>query len=598
MELRPYQKEAVAVTLQDREENPQGSGVLYLATGTGKTVIATHISQAIGGSVLFLVHREELVEQAMNKFNESCPSASIGVVKAKKNEIGKQITIAGIDTLRSSKRIEQLPTEYDVIFCDEGHHAGSLSWTRVLQHFKGYKIALTATPERKDKKRLDHIFSKILYRYTIGDGIKDGYLCDLEGKRFILEGVDLDTVKVRVGDFNTSELAQKMMQENVIESVCDNWVSEAEKLKTLFFCVNIEHSQLIAYELGSRGYAADWISGDMALDIRKRKLNDFRTGAIQILANCQVLSEGYDEPSIQCIAMARPTLSQPLYIQQVGRGTRLYPGKEKCKVLDFVGNSKRHSISQLGILTGYNPSPSKKSRKSGNATFGGGYIPSLKDLILKQEEIDLLGYDPYQVKCEWLLIDDKWVLSAGWGFDNGFIVIAGQEPNIKVTHHLRIGYKFEQISFAQHYYQSLDQAKQDAVKTLLKNFPDTRKLYNQAINLNPVTKSQMDFILKYQRNLPTTYREAQKAITSILWHRWCENILPATSHTEGKQILKVLQNAKRLGYLQCDLSFADIERLKYGEAKQLVSPLWRNTHMQPICQKIINKKQVKDNLRL
>lgn len=315
MELRPYQEEAIQAFMDDFEQSgPTGSGLLYLATGAGKTVIAAELSKRIGGPILFLVHREELAAQTIAKYSAVWKGVDIGLVKAQSNELGRTVTVASVQTVTSEKRLNELffAKNYKLVIADESHHYCSPTFERVLKKIPAYRLGLTATPERSDNAALDHLFSKVLYKYTIIDGIKDGYLSDIQARHIKID-VNLDGVKVSCGDFAAQAISDVMCNPGVMDVIYKKWAEYASDRKTVVFCCDIEHSRQMAEYFSRQGINADYLSGKMDSETRAATLKRYSRGQTQVLTNCMILTEGWDEPAVDCVVVARPTSSQSLY---------------------------------------------------------------------------------------------------------------------------------------------------------------------------------------------------------------------------------------------------------------------------------------------
>jgi hypothetical protein len=201
---------------------------------------------------------------------------------------------------------------------------------------------------------LDAVFEEIVYRRDLLDMIQAGYLCDLRAVRVQVE-LNLDGLKVRAGDFGDEELGRALVESEAPEHALAAYQQHAAGRKTLIFTPTVEVARLMAETFAAAGLAARWVSGETPREERVQTLAAFRTGEVRVLANCMILTEGYDEPSVNCLIMARPTRSRPLYVQMIGRGTRRAPGKTDCLVIDLLGNSRRHQLITVASLAGLDP---------------------------------------------------------------------------------------------------------------------------------------------------------------------------------------------------------------------------------------------------
>jgi superfamily II DNA or RNA helicase len=353
--LRSYQRECV-----DAVNAAKARGVkkllAVLPTGGGKTVIFGHLIDDVvreGGTALVLAHRDELLSQAREKLVAIEPSLELatGLVKAGSNDVTAQVVVASVQTLARQARLDQLPTDFDLIVVDEGHHATADSYQRVMDHVSGTILLVTATPERADGKSLESIVDEMVFARSIEWMVDQGYLCPPRGKRISVD-VDLSKVKKSHGDFQADDLADALENADALDDILATYVEHGEERKTLIFCPTVAMAHHTAAVFRDAGLAAEAVDGTTPEDERHGILHRLHTGETKIVANVGVLTEGFDEPSIGCIIIAAPTKSRVKYTQIVGRGLRLYPGKEDCLILDVVGASEDNSIQSLPALFG------------------------------------------------------------------------------------------------------------------------------------------------------------------------------------------------------------------------------------------------------
>jgi ATP-dependent helicase IRC3 len=349
MPLRPYQEEAIKA-IQAGAEDGITRPLVALPTGTGKTVVFAHLVGQMEGPALVLAHRDELIQQSKDKLLIINPALEIGIVKAKENELDAPVVVASVQTVSRQNRLELLGRDFGVVVVDEAHHAVADTYRRVLEHIgclsdDGPLITLgcTATPERTDRVGLGKIWQKIVYQRSLLDMITEGYLADLRAVRVSLQ-VDLDKVATRHGDFVESQLEGALLDASAPEHVVKAYQEHAEGRKALVFTPTVKVAYAMRDAFQEAGIAAEALDGTTPLETRRGILQRLHTGETMVLCNCAVLTEGYDEPSVDCIIVARPTKSKPLYVQMVGRGTRPYPGKEDCLIVDVAGVTARHNV--------------------------------------------------------------------------------------------------------------------------------------------------------------------------------------------------------------------------------------------------------------
>lgn len=344
--LRPYQISAIeAVDLELAEHR---STLLVLPTGCGKTVVFAELARrevAAGGRVLVLAHRTELLEQAAKKLLDVGVHASVDQGERKGSQLA-DVIVASVQTLRGDRLRRYTPTWFTKIVVDEAHHAAAQSYRTILAYFTAAKIlGVTATPDRGDGKALGKVFESVAFTYEMRKAIADRYLAPLHAKRILVEEMNLGDVRTHHGDFDQSELSAVMNDERNLLGVVKPLLEQAGDRKTLVFGVDVAHARALADVINvSRPGQAIALDGSAKPEERKAVLSLFRKGVFRYLCNCALFTEGFDEPDIACVALARPTKSRALYTQMLGRGTRLAPGKADCLVLDFVGNSGMHRI--------------------------------------------------------------------------------------------------------------------------------------------------------------------------------------------------------------------------------------------------------------
>lgn len=376
MELRPYQLEALRASKQALDEGVYRQ-IIVLPTGCGKTILLASLQKHHGlkKRLLVVVHREELAQQAADKIAHWNPEFNVGIeMGAKRSNSWDAVVVASVATIgrSGSSRIQQFnPDDFDCVIVDEVHHGLADSYQRVFDYFgllapdnKKLLLGVTATPNRSDGSPLAKTFDKIVYQMSIRDAIEQGWLCDLRGLR-VNTTVDLEGVHTRAGDFDQGELSAAVNTPARNDLIVRNWLETANQRRTIAFTVDIQHAKDLVQVFKNYGVAAEAVWGDDP--DRADKLRYHKAGQLQVLANCSVLTEGYDDPSVSCIVMARPTKSRLLFTQMVGRGTRLPEGtrnlkealkaseqlsKTDCLVLDVADTTHRHSLVSVSSLFG------------------------------------------------------------------------------------------------------------------------------------------------------------------------------------------------------------------------------------------------------
>jgi len=357
--LRPYQREAIAAVLAGRRAGVRRM-LVCLPTGAGKTVIFSELAQLARRQVLVLAHREELLAQARDKLERALGGAHVVAIErgSERAPDDAKVVVCSIRSLHEARLANVIRgRDLGLIVYDECHHAAAEDNLRVLrqlgvfdERWTGTLLGFTATTARGDGKGLDTVFERIVYARTLPELIDDGYLAPLTGFR-VSTAADLTRLSGSGLDFREDELAEAVDIEERNAIVARSIQELARDRRTIAFCVTVNHAKNLSHSLNALGVPAGIVHGAMSSDVRAQALADFRSGRTQVLANVAVLTEGFDDPGVSCIAMARPTRSEGLYAQCVGRGTRLHPGKKNCLILDFVDVSAL-SLCSLPSLFG------------------------------------------------------------------------------------------------------------------------------------------------------------------------------------------------------------------------------------------------------
>ena len=346
MELRDYQKDCI----QTIESQPPGAYLVQMATGLGKTVTFANLPRR-GERMLILSHREELVEQPRKYFPFSC---TYGVERSSQRSNGEEVVSASVQSI--VRRLDRFaPEDFRLIVCDEAHHAAAGTYRKIFDYFRPEKlIGFTATPNRGDRVRLDDVFQRIIFQRDLRWGIQNGYLCDILCKRIDI-GYDLTAVHTRLGDYAPGELEEAM--DGTADAIAQAYREHAAGA-TLIFAVSVRHANEIAAKIPG----AVVVTGETK--DRASIIRAFTDGEIPCIVNCMVFTEGTDIPRVETVIVARPTQSESLYAQMVGRGLRLYPGKERLVLIDCVGVTGRASLCTAPSLLGLDVSNIPAGKRS------------------------------------------------------------------------------------------------------------------------------------------------------------------------------------------------------------------------------------------
>lgn len=402
--LRPYQIEAVRAVMDywsgDRERY---TPVVVLPTGTGKsTVIATLAATAasMGLKVLLLAHRRELLDQMVGSVEAVAPGKySTGFLQgSRRSSPDVEVMAASFQTMAASTNLGKSVGRRDVVLVDEMHHSTAPTYIEVLdrlgvngsQPFRVFAAGFTATASRSDGG-LGRVWDSVVYEKSLTWAIKNGYLAKPRGLTVVLPDMDLSSVAIRAGDYAAGELETVMSAS--VETTVVAMLTHAPGRASIVFAAGVDHCHALAEALTRHGIPAAAVTGAMSTSDREHVYTRFRDGRIQAMVTVQVLTEGADFPRCDCAVMARPTRSQTLYSQMVGRAVRLYPGKSDALVLDLAGTVRDMSLVTLSDL---DPNTETRRVSESGDDDPGQDEPEKRERrerigVANMEEIDLLA---------------------------------------------------------------------------------------------------------------------------------------------------------------------------------------------------------------
>ena len=381
LELKEHQKAALNA-LEAMRDNSETIALLYHATGTGKTTTAVLDAKRYGGRVLFIAHTQELVDQATKRFRELWVNTTVGRYCDVIKQPRAHVVCGSVQSV--ALHLEDFKDDdFDYLIVDEAHHAAADTYQKVLSYFKpSFTLGLTATPERTDDKSILDIFKNTAHKLDIQTAVEIGELVPVRCIR-IHTNIDLTKVRFNSIQYNIRDLESKIYVPERNRLIVDTWMQYVQDKRTVVFCASVKHAEQIADMFRDQGIKAAAVSGGMKKSERMEFQEKFVNRDIQILCACDLLNEGWDCPEIEVLFMARPTMSKVLYTQQLGRGMRLYEGKESLMVFDFVDNASQYnapySLHRLFRLKDYQPgklavAPTGK-RKSEDDLYAKGEKP-------------------------------------------------------------------------------------------------------------------------------------------------------------------------------------------------------------------------------
>jgi superfamily II DNA or RNA helicase len=444
MKLRDYQQDMLEAIF--REWTAHKSTMVVAATGTGKTVvIAAVIREAQPKPALVLAHREELIRQAKEKI-EAVAGLPVEIEKADlwagtslfhRNPVvvsSIQTQVSGPPHKRRYMRFN--PWAFGILIIDECHHATSKSYREVVAWYQRNPelrvLGVTATPDRADEEALGQVFESVAYEYDTLDAIDGGHLVGVTQQFVAVESLDYSHIRTTAGDLNEGDLAKVMETEENIQGICQptleamwglppktlssipvaQWHEYLSGLgrtprRTIIFTASVEQAKMGAAVLSRAMDGIEWVCGATNKDQRRATLSRFATGETHAVFNCGVLLEGFDNPRVELIAMARPTKSRALYAQAIGRSTRPLPGvvdglataeerraaiaasaKPFCRVLDFTGNSGHHKLVTCADILGGKVSPEAVDRAKQKAIKDGKPVMIMVTMSNAEAELE------------------------------------------------------------------------------------------------------------------------------------------------------------------------------------------------------------------
>ncbi|MCR3937845.1 MULTISPECIES: DEAD/DEAH box helicase family protein [Aeromonas] len=316
-------------------------GLVVMATGLGKTWLAAFdVHQMQAARLLFVAHREEILTQARATFQRLSPSARIGLYQGEQQEDVDWL-FASIQTLGKGRHLLRFaPDHFDYIVVDEFHHAASPSYRRLLDHFQPrFLLGLTATPDRTDQADILALCdNNQVFECYLAEAIEQHFLVPLVYHGILDDTIDYAALPWRNGQFDPDALEHAFASQRRAQHALHQWQKLGQQ-RTLAFCISIRHAEFMAQCFTAAGVRAMAIHAQSSLD-RTWVLKQLEAGELDIIFSVDLFNEGTDLPAIDTILMLRPTESRIVFLQQLGRGLRLHPGKERLQVIDLVGNHK------------------------------------------------------------------------------------------------------------------------------------------------------------------------------------------------------------------------------------------------------------------
>jgi superfamily II DNA or RNA helicase len=452
IELRDYQKEGLR-SIRKNYDNGINRQLVAQATGLGKTVQFSHLPayfpKLTRYGMLVIVHTDELAYQAQETLQWVCPDLRVDLEKAEyEADASANIIVTSRQTLgRSKSRLHKLKKfrQFGIVVTDEAHHVKKggtydnilsplglgtdTDYSDLLPNDQPrLSVGVTATPNRNDGLGLDRFFSEIASNHGLQWGIRHGYLADVRALQVDTDA-HVDNITSRAGDFAVGELSDATDTPARNRVVVNAWKEHVGK-PAIAFCVDVDHAHNLAEMFREGGVSAVAIDGTTPKDRRAEIIEQYKNSVIQVITNCQVLTEGFNAPGTHAILMARPTKSTPLYIQMMGRGTRTMPTtianinskedrlkaieeseKPHVTLIDFVDVSGDHEVVRAPSLFGLSSDFDAEADEESAKKMVGDVVERVEELVeenpYKEEEIrQAESFEEMEVEADKITVFD------------------------------------------------------------------------------------------------------------------------------------------------------------------------------------------------
>lgn len=332
--------------------------VVISATGTGKTVLAAlDIRAAAPNRVLFVVHREQILDRAMAEFQWVLGAApeSMGKLSGGQRQIDRPFVFATIQTLSRPEVLATIsPEDFDYVLIDEVHHAGASSYRRVLDYLKpSFLLGMTATPERTDDFNVFELFDfNVPYEIRLSRALEDKMLCPFH--YYGVADVEFDDGVVATAEVGIDKLASRLRIDHILGAL-ETYGQAGVDPRGLIFCSRVDEARELSSQLNLRTLRGAplrtlALTGDDAIEVREEAVRQLEAGALDYLITVDVFNEGVDIPSVNQVVMLRQTKSSIVFVQQLGRGLRKHAGKEYVVVIDFIGNYANNYMIPIALF--------------------------------------------------------------------------------------------------------------------------------------------------------------------------------------------------------------------------------------------------------
>ncbi|MEK5324014.1 DEAD/DEAH box helicase family protein [Aeribacillus sp. FSL M8-0254] len=330
--------------LEAAYEEGYDKAMVVMATGLGKTYLAAFFARNFQ-KALFIAHREEILRQAKKSFQRVMPNKTFGIYDGNVKEKKADIIFASIFTLSMKKHLEAFAKDaFDLIVIDEFHHAAARSYQRVLNYFQPkFLLGITATPDRKDNKDVYAICDgNVAYKIDFIEAVQRGWLAPFRYYG-VYDDTDYSKIKWLGNRYDEAELLQVQLREEMADKILKAW-EKYKKTRTLVFCSSIKQADFLSEYFRKRNYRTVSLHSKQTDIPRDRAIAMLEKGELDAIFTVDLFNEGVDIPSVDTLLFVRPTESLTVFTQQVGRGLRLYEGKDYCVIIDLIGNYRNADV--------------------------------------------------------------------------------------------------------------------------------------------------------------------------------------------------------------------------------------------------------------
>jgi superfamily II DNA or RNA helicase len=405
--------------LKETRKKGNKKAVVIAATGTGKTYLsAFDVKNFKAKKLLFLAHREELLDNGIESFKNIIKNKNYGKLTMNYKNFDSEYLFATVQTLSKDINLEKYKKdEFDYIIIDEFHHASSNSYRKIIDYFEPkFLLGLTATPERMDGKDVLEICDyNIVGEIRLKEALEKELLVPFHYFGIADNTVNYDEIKNKNNNYDEIDLVKHLNINRRVEFIIDKlklYSFDGEKLKALGFCVNKEHAKYMSKEFNKKGYITEYLVADNSIKERKKIIENFKNGKIEIIFCVDIFNEGIDIPEINTLLFLRPTESMTIFIQQLGRGLRKSNNKNFVTILDFIGNYRKNYILPYAVdknLIGNDTNIIKDLKRN--------YIDYVENFYI---ELDKIARENILEKIEKIKIKDEIIKSLYFEMKNNF----------------------------------------------------------------------------------------------------------------------------------------------------------------------------------